>query len=82
MPCSPQGLERRTADVVALCVTIDELRDTPDVEIVGKGYPLLRIIRAGAAGVPLTIVAFSVLEVVEVRTVDTVLLVRFALAPD
>jgi len=45
-------------------------------------YALLRIIRARAAGVGLTIAASCDLEVVEIQTVDTLLLVRFSLAGD
>jgi len=82
MPCSPRGLERRTADIVALCVAIDQLRDTPDVEIIGGVYALLCIISAGEAGVRLTIAASCDPEVLEIRIVDTLLLVSFSPARD
>ena len=63
---------------MALCVGINEERDTRDVEIVGRVYALLRIIHAHAAGIRLTIAASCDPEVVEIRTVNTLLLVRFS----
>jgi len=78
----PRGLERQTADVVALCVAIDGQCDTQDVEIVAGVYALLRIICARAAGVRLMIAASCDPEVVEIQTVDTLLLVRFSPARD
>jgi len=82
MPCWPRELERRTAEVVALCLAIDEESDTPDVVIVGGVYALPCIIGARAAGVSLTIAASCDPDVVEIRTVDTLFLVPFSPARD
>jgi len=68
-----------------LCVesmVINRKSDTPDHEVVGVVYKLLGIIRARVEGVPLTSLASCDLEVVEVQTLDTRLLIYFSLVHD
>jgi len=67
---------------VALYLAIDEQCIIPDVKIVGRVYALLCIICVCAAGVRLAIAASCNPEVVEIRTVDTLLLVRLSPARD
>ena len=80
---SPAGLEHQTADVVALCVANgDEWYNTPEDKIVGTVYELLRSIHARMAEVGLTSVASCDLDVVEIGTVDSWLLIPFFLVRD